>query len=258
MQLWPGPGPDRELLGLWGEELQRSLDTEVRQLEGQRLPLGGVCRVHPGRLHCDFLAWVATREPEPGATQASAPSRELLVRALVEVFAFCAERNVERIALAALGSGPGELPRADRLVLAAEAAHAYHARCIEEGKAPVVEHVILCEALSDVHREATRRIGKLAKSSEPERRAPADAKAKPKAARTRKASGPRVKGLDPDDVARARSMAAAYSMRRTYIVGDWLVHPKFGVGRVEATNAEGAADVLFEDRATRKMVHGRA
>jgi hypothetical protein len=46
-------------------------------------------------------------------------------------------------------------------------------------------------------------------------------------------------------------------MKRQYSVGEWLVHSKFGVGRVEASNAEGAIDVLFEDKATRKMVHGR-
>jgi hypothetical protein len=120
----------------------------------------------------------------------------------------------------------------------------------------VIEHVHLCAPARDAHREATKRIGKLAKSAEPERRATAAAKKKAPA-KARKPGGSRVRGLDADDVARARTTAGPYSMKRQYSVGEWLVHSKFGVGRVEASNAEGAIDVLFEDKATRKMVHGR-
>jgi len=46
-------------------------------------------------------------------------------------------------------------------------------------------------------------------------------------------------------------------MKRTYAAGEWLSHKKFGLGRVERVTPEGAIEVLFEDGAQKKMVHGR-
>ncbi|MBX3249866.1 MAG: hypothetical protein KF901_21995, partial [Myxococcales bacterium] len=138
MQLWPGPGPDNELLEHYGDNLQQMLDTELRQIEGRLLAIPSVVRVHPGRLHCNFLAWVATREPEPGTERTPAPKAELITQAVLEAMRFAAARSVDRIAFAALGAGEGELPRAERLALVVRAAHAYQDECTREGRAPVV------------------------------------------------------------------------------------------------------------------------
>ena len=64
--------------------------------------------------------------------------------------------------------------------------------------------------------------------------------------------------LEPEAVARMRVTAEPYSMRQTYALGDWLVHPKFGVGRVEQVTPTGSIVVLFEDGAQRNMVHARS
>src|SRR5690606_24022160 len=125
LRLWPGPGWDRELNEAYGGGLSRALDSERAAPGRDRLALCEVLRVHPGRLHCDFLAWVATREPEPGATRQPAPDAAMLERAVLSVLEFVAARSVERVALPALGAGPGELPVHERLALVVRAAHAY-------------------------------------------------------------------------------------------------------------------------------------
>src|SRR5687768_17177169 len=81
LRLWPGPGTDRLLLAAYGPTLQPVLDAERAQLEGERLPKGGMIRVHPGKLHCDLLVWIGTRDPEPGTERSAAPSREAITEA---------------------------------------------------------------------------------------------------------------------------------------------------------------------------------
>src|SRR5687768_741772 len=76
LRLWPGPGTDRLLLAAYGPTLQQALDAERAQVEGGLLPRGGMLRVHPGKLHCDMLVWIATRDPEPGTDRSPAPSKE--------------------------------------------------------------------------------------------------------------------------------------------------------------------------------------
>lgn len=78
MQLWPGPGPDSELRERYGDELQRSLDRELRTVDGRMLEVPSVIRVHRGRLHCNFLAWIATRPAELGTKREPAPRAEVL------------------------------------------------------------------------------------------------------------------------------------------------------------------------------------
>ncbi len=149
MQMWPGPGPDSELREHYGDTLQRALDNELRQVDGRMLSIPSVIRVHPGRLHCNFLAWVASREAEPGTARSSAPTADIIREGVLQVLRFAAERNVERVAFPALGGGPNELDRAERLVLIVKAAHEYHEECFASGRAPVVEEVLVCEALLD-------------------------------------------------------------------------------------------------------------
>lgn len=258
MQLWPGPGSDSILSEQWGDGLQRALDTELKQVPGRLLEIPSVIRVTPGRLHCNFLAWVATRPSEPGAKRQPAPDGELLTKAVVAAIEFAAARNVTRMAFGALGGGPGELPKPDRLVLIVKAAHAYHERCFSTGTAPVVEEVLVCDGSGPDFRKAKERVRGLAKSTSPE---PGKTKAAPKKRRTTKASGkgkiraaPR---LTANEVSSAKTGAEKYSMKITYAEGDYFIHPKFGVGKVISFPAPGQILVSFEDGTERKMVHAR-
>lgn len=257
LRLWPGPGWDRELNEAYGGDLQRALDAERRALGKDELELTEVLRVHPGRLHCDMLAWVATRPSEPGSQRQPAPDAALLERAVLSVLEFVATRSVERIAFPALGQGPGELPAAERLAIVVRAAHAYQERCFASGKAPVVEEVLVCEPSPAAVSQARRLVRDLAGAAAPEPARPAEPKREGRR-RVAGASKPRLKkGLDPDEVSRRRITAEPYDRSRDYTIGDWFTHPKFGAGRVEQVTQEGHIEVLFEDGEKRKMVHRR-
>jgi len=260
MRLWPGPGWDRELGHSWGPGLSRALESELRQTGQDRLPIGGAARVHRGKLHCDFLLWVATRVPEPGAERAPAPDVERIETAVLEALRFAAERSVERIAFPPIGDGPGELAEDERLAAVVRAAHRYQDRCFAEGRAPVVEEVLVCSPSPRSVSSARRKVSGLATAAEPPRPAPAEPKKKParrRAVGARKKRAPAAPRLDPEEAARMRAASDPYDRSRTYEAGQWFVHPKFGAGRVENVTPEGAIEVLFEDGAVRKMIHGR-
>ena len=104
LRLWPAPGPDRDLQTAFGADLPRVLEAE-RARAGGALPIGGLLRLIPGRLHCDFLIWVGTRPAETRGQQAPAPTRETLEKAVRDVLDFVRERNVIRIAFPAIGAG---------------------------------------------------------------------------------------------------------------------------------------------------------
>ncbi|MBC7174037.1 MAG: hypothetical protein H5U40_16465, partial [Polyangiaceae bacterium] len=166
MQLWPGRGPDGDLREAWGDRLQAGLDAELRQVPGRELPVPGLVRVGRGRLHCDFLLWIATRPAEHGTEREPAPSLEVVRESIVRALAFVAERSVQRIAIPALGEGPGAADRVDRLVAIIEAAHEYHERCAAEGRAPVVEEVLVCEPIGQHFRAASVRTRALARPTD--------------------------------------------------------------------------------------------
>ncbi len=256
MQLWPGPGADRDLRHAYGDGLQAALDKEIRRITGGTLPVPGVCRVHPGRLHCDFLAWCATRPPEPGENRQPAPNRELLRASVFGLLSFVAQRSVERVAIPALGEGPEELARAERLVDIVSAAHAYSETCFREGRPSVVEEVLVCEPQATVFRAARTKVSHLARVEES---APVVSSASKRKAstKTKRARGRSKLALPADEVASARVSAEQYNMRHTYQVGDWLVHSKFGVGQVREVHLPNSVLVLFEDGSPRKMVHAR-
>ncbi len=264
MRLWPGPGADRELDIAYGDGLGQALEVELKQLGVDELPLFDVARVHPGRLHCDFLAWVATRGPEPGTAREPAPDGETLAKAVRSVLDFVAKRTVVRVAFPALGGGPGELSADERLAVIVRAATAYQEECFAAGRSPVVEEVLVCEASSTTLSAARRKVQSLAKTAAlpaPVRGGDSDGKkARPKRASKggRKKKEPARPSLAPDEIASARASAEPYDMRRIYMLGDHFVHPRFGVGRVEQITPEGAISVVFEDGSIRKMVHARA
>ena len=267
MQLWPGPGPERELQERYGDGLQRALDNELRQVAGQELELGSVVRVHPGRLHCNFLAWVASRSPEPGTSRSDAPPAEVLRAGVLAALRFAAARGVEKVAFPALGGGPSELPRPERLALIVRAAHEYHQECRQAGRPPVVEEVFVCEPAGPIFHEARRRIGDLAKAEAKQLRAPEQGEKKARRRRlAAKGSAGAKKGsvaksrqpkLTAEEALAARDTNLRYSMRTTFAEGDLFMHSKFGAGKVVALPAPGQILCVFEDGSERKLVHGR-
>ena len=259
MQLWPGPGVDSDLKAAYGDTLQKALDTELKQVEGRLLEIPAVIRVHPGRLHCDFLAWVATREPEPGSERSPVPDAEALEAAVTVALEFASSRDVERIAFPALGGGPGELPREERLAIIARAANAYQARCAEAGTAPGIEEVLVCDA-SPAYRRALKMVAEFAGASEPEPpKTSAVEKPKKKAAKktTSRKRSPSKPTITEEELASARAGAEPYSVKRSYGVDQFLIHPKFGVGKVVEVPASDRVSILFEDGSIKLMVHGR-
>ena len=66
-----------------------------------------------------------------------------------------------------------------------------------------------------------------------------------------------LKGLSAEEAASGRASAERYDIHRTYVAEDFLLHPKFGVGRVEKVLDTDAIEVRFEDGSRRKMVHSR-
>lgn len=258
LRLWPGRGPDSDLREVWGEGLQEALDTERQRLGGGPVPLYRPVRVQPGRLHCDFLVWVPTRPPEPGATREPAPDAQGVEQAVRAVLEFVADRDVGRVAFEALGAGLGELPVIDRLEHVVRASHRFFEERYREGRPAGVDQVLVCEPSGATVRELSRRVRSLVRETiDPQPTAPRPERAKSQARTGGGRRSPKRAKLGPDEVARAQSTAPRYDIHQTYVTGDWMLHPKFGAGRVEQVTPEGAIVVLFEDGEQRKMVHGR-
>jgi O-acetyl-ADP-ribose deacetylase (regulator of RNase III) len=272
MELWPGRGPDSDLREAYGSNLAETLRATRARLDGEELPLGEGVRVHPGRLHCDFLLWMATRPPEPGTTRQPAPGAELLERSVDWALRFAAERSARRVAFPNLGAGPDALDPAERLERIVRTARRYEERCFAEGRSAVLEEVLVCEPDGPTLRAAERRVHRLAKAAAaPEPRPTSDAKPATRKSGTRsggsstgRASGTkrsRAKGpppLDAGEIQNAKASAAPYDRTKTYAVGDWFMHPKFGAGKVEQVVPGGAIMVRFEDGSERKMLHARS
>jgi hypothetical protein len=216
-------------------------------------------RLHRGKLHADFLLWIGTRAPEKSGIQAPAPSQEILEKAVKDALAFVAERHVARVAFRVIGAGPSALDEVDRIVLIAKAANEYYDECFKAGKPTGIEHVLVCHPHSSKIAAARRVLGRTVKVEElpsegrsegriespPKKRAPA----KKGSRKTAKAT------LSEDDVAKARAKSGPYDRSHRYTIGDFFVHSKFGVGRVEELTAEGFIVVLFEGGDTRRLLH---
>lgn len=254
-QLWPGPGPDTELAAAFLDDLQASLDLELRRAELEVIELGEVLRVGRGRLHCDFLLWAATRPPERGLKREPAPSAKLIEEAALNALRYAYARDVERIAFPALGSGPDELPRSERFLAIARAAERFEAECREQGCSTNIEEVLLCEPAAGEYRKAAAKLGKLATAAELPA-APRASESTPRARAAAKTGARRRSGLDPVEIAQNQN-APTYSMRERYTEGDFFAHPRFGVGKVVRLIDRGAIEVRFEDGSERKLVHGR-
>lgn len=263
LKLWPGPGPDRELATAYGAaELARALDAERAKAGGAMAP-GSLLRLHPGRLHCDFLLWFASRPAESKGFQAPAPAAEAIEKMVIDAIAFAGERNAIRIAFPALGAGPSAIDDAERLALVARAASKHEEQRVQKGQPSRIEEVLVCDPRMSVIAAARKRVGMLAKAPPPEKPAPGAA---PKPARAVASGGggskakPATRGkprLEEGELSRARAVARPWDRAVTYSVGSWFVHSKFGVGRVEALTVDGFIVCLFEDGEQRKLIHAR-
>lgn len=263
LRAWPGPGPDKELSFAYGPpELTRLLDTE-RERVGGTLPVGSVLRLHPGRLHCDFLLWLATRAPEQAGIQAPAPSKETIETVVRGVLDFVATRNVIRVAFPALGAGPSSIGDAERLAIITKACSAYYEDCLANGRPNTIEEVMICDPRLSVVTAARRLVSHIAKTPAPEKPLPGAAPEKPARAARASAAGakkkaivvPRKSRLEEREIAHARANSRPWDRAAHYRVGDFFVHAKFGVGRVEETTIDQFIVVLFEDGETRRLIH---
>jgi O-acetyl-ADP-ribose deacetylase (regulator of RNase III) len=267
LRLWPGPGPDRNLLDAYGPGLREALDIQ-REKRGGSVPLGDVVRIHPGKLHCNYLLWAATRGPEVNAQQADAPSLAVLEQVVVRCLEIAGNNASISIAFGPLGDGPQAVAPEERLAAIVKAAHRYHESSLSTGRAARIEIVRVCDPRSGITASARRLVGRLAQSA-PEApsavREAAAAPAKKTAASAGRArpnmatvGGGRRRApdvLDASDIAHKRVTAAPYDRGLRYKENDWFVHPRFGVGQVRRLTPEGAIEVLFEDGSTKKMLH---
>ncbi len=266
LTLWRPPGPDRDLLEAFGDELPTVLERErARHPDG--LTIGELARLHRGKLHCDFLVWVATRPPEQDGVQAKAPSAEVITRAVTDVLRFVSERHVARIAFGALGAGPDSLGEAARIALIARAANAFYDACFAEGKPTGIEHVLICHPHGSKIRDARRDLGRsvaVLRDSPAPRMEPEAAPSRRRTSAPRKGGSATRRGaraappiLTADEIGRARATAPAYDRATKYEPGQYLVHSKFGVGRVDGVTPEGFILVLFESGETKRLLHAR-
>jgi hypothetical protein len=262
--LWRPPGPDRDLSDAYGDELRNVLDKERKRLPGQVLPPNGVLRLHPGKLHCDFLIWVGGRPAHGDTEAAAAPTIDTISEMTRKVIEFVAQHDVVRVAFPALGKGRGEAPIVDRMVAIVKAVAAYKEACFQAERPTHIEEVIVCDPSSTNVAKAKRQVEKLAKAgyaepapppaAAPSRAPRSSSSAKKPADGTRKRGAPR---LNPDDVAQARTRAPAYDRSHHYGEGDFFIHPSFGVGQVKVVKTERMVVVLFEDGQERTMIHAR-
>jgi len=265
--LWRPPNPDRDLWDAYGDEMRAMLDKERKRLPGGSLETGDLLRLHPGKLHCDFLIWVASRPPHGETSASPAPSVEVVQDIARRVIEFVAQQDVVRVAFPALGAGRGEAPVPERMAAIVRAVAAYKEACFAAERPTHIEEVIVCDASSANVAKAKRMVEKLARTGfvEP---APAPAAARSTAtaaggrrAATKSKSGdtPRRKGarLKPEDIALARAKSAAYDRSLHYMEGDFFIHPVFGVGQVQVVKPERMVVVLFENGEERTMIHSR-
>lgn len=266
--LWRPPGPDRDLWDAYGDELRAVLEKERKRLPKHTLTPDGVLRLHPGKLHCDFLIWAASRAPHGDTEASAAPSAEEVGQVARRVIEFVAQHDVVRVAFPALGKGRGEAPIADRMAAIVKAVAAYKEACFVAERPTHIEEVIVCDPSSANVAKAKRMVEKLARAgyaeaapapaaptrTRSERSSSAPSGAKRTTDTAKKRGGPRLR---PDDIANARARSAMYDRSQVYGEGDFFIHPTFGVGKVMVVKPERMIVVLFENGDERTMIHAR-
>jgi hypothetical protein len=269
LDLWRPPGPDRDLLHVYGDSLTNSLDRERKELPGRTLTIGQALRVHAGKLHCDYMIWVASRPPHGDEEPAPAPSAASLETVAQNALELAHKHHTTRVAFGVLGAGPGAGEPGDRLAALVRGAHAFRASLQASGRASSIEEVLVCSpSAADIAkaRRATERMAKqdvVPIAARPQTAAPRTRSASGSGSRAASATGsgtraPRGrKRLDPNRIEQARASAAPYNRSHGYVVGEMFIHPKFGVGEVQTVlRAENMVMVLFEDGEERRLLSG--
>lgn len=271
LTLWRPPGIDRELMHAYGDTLQAVLDRERAELPEGKLELGGAVRLHPGKLRCDYVIWVAGRAPHGEDEAAPAPALSALSALVRGALELAAKHDAERVAFGPLGAGPGAAEAAERMAAVVRAAQHYAEACLGRGAATPIEEVLVCAPSAADVAKAKRMTAQLARHAAPESlRVPLASSSRAGLPRTsapsRTSSAPRSSSaprrgkprLDPEQLAFARSHATPYDRTRSYLTGDWILHPSFGAGQVQTVlGPERMIEVLFGDGQERKLIHAR-
>jgi O-acetyl-ADP-ribose deacetylase (regulator of RNase III) len=266
LRLWPGPGTDRDLLETYGPGLREALDAQ-RLKAGGNVAIGDVVRVHPGKLHCNYLLWVATRGPEQNAQRAEAPKLPLIEQVVLQCLDLASSNGSVSVGFGALGDGPNAAPPEERLAAIVRAAHRWQENSYATGKPARVEIVRVCDPRSGVTAAARRMVGRLAHAAPDPLPSPrfesASSERSPK--KTISMGRPRAPALgakrragdilDANEVAQHRVTGKPYDRGYRYRESEWFVHPRFGVGQVRRVTPEGSIEVLFEDGSLKKMLH---
>lgn len=268
LDLWRPPGPDRDLLHVYGDSLSGVLDRERKELPGRALALGQALRVHAGKLHCDYMIWVASRPPHGDEEQAPAPPPALLETVARNALEVADKHHTTRVAFGTLGAGPGAVDAGERLAALVRGANAFRAALQASGRASSIEEVLVCSPNAADIAKARRSTERMAKQEAapvvPSRAEPTRTRSAASGARSaasggtaRAAGGRGRKRLEPAQIAQARASAAPYSRTHGYVVGEMFIHPKFGVGEVQSVlRAENMVMVLFEDGEERRLLSG--
>lgn len=262
LDLWRPLGPDRDLLEVYGDSLPGLLTKERAQLPGRQLERGQAIRVHPGKLRCDFLIWVGSREPHEETEPAGAPSIEEIEEMVQNALRLANKHNAVRVAFGSFGAGPGAAEPAERMAAIVRGADAYRVACLRDGASQAVEEVYICAAKTADLVAARRLTAKLAKQAAAPQPGPAPSSPPARATRAPRTSStprkPKSRKLDPESVASARLQAAPYDRTHAYYSGEWFIHPSFGAGQVQAVfGPERMFTALFEDGEERRLIHAR-
>jgi O-acetyl-ADP-ribose deacetylase (regulator of RNase III) len=262
--LWRPPGPDRELLQAYGGTLAPALDKERGQLPNGRLALDQALRLHPGKLRCDYLIWLAGRPPHGKTEPAPAPDLDAVERLAQAALMLASKHGTLRVAFGALGAGANAADVASRMAAVVRGADAFRAARLQQGAALPIEEVLVCASSAAEVAKARRLTAKLSRQAPlpPPPAAPRETKRAARSTSPRASGAPkRARGRnrpDPSELAAARVRAAPYDRGRMYLTGEWFIHPSFGAGQVlTVLGPERMLTALFEDGEERRLIHAR-
>jgi O-acetyl-ADP-ribose deacetylase (regulator of RNase III) len=264
--LWRPPGPDRDLLHVYGDSLTSVLEKERGQLDEGELALGEALRLHPGKLRCDYLIWLGIKPGHGDAEPAPAPALPLIEQATEAALRLASKHDTSRVAFGPIGAGAGQAEASERLAAVVRGAHNFRSRCLKEGIETPIEEVLVCSPSSADIAKTRRLTARLTKTAPPEpppaRPAGASSGSRAQSGAPRSVSTPARKGrarkLDPAALAMARTRAEPYDRHRTYHEAEWFMHPTFGAGQVQQVLvAERMVVALFEDGEERRLIHAR-
>jgi O-acetyl-ADP-ribose deacetylase (regulator of RNase III) len=280
LTLWRPPGVDRDLLYAFGDTLQSVLDRERAELPEGKLEIGSAVRLHPGKLRCDYVIWVAGRPPHGEEEPAPAPALSTLPALVRGALELASRHDTPRVAFGPLGACKGAADTAERMAAMVRAAQRFAEEQLARGAASLIEEVLVCAPSAAEVAKAKRLTAQLARHAAPESlRMPAVSSQRPGVPRTsgppRASGAPRSSGtprssssapgrrgkpkLDPAQLAFAQTHAAPYDRTHSYQIADWLRHPSFGAGQVLSVLVqEKMIEVLFGDGQERKLIHSRA